>query len=755
MTDSSAPDSHLPDLHQLQAIVDASSDCVKVLDLDARLLSMNAGGLVAMEIEHFGSCHLLLWPEFWTGDGRLQVEAGLQAAREGRTFTFEGQANTFAGTPRWWDVRISPLRDRAGEITNLLAVSRDITARKRAEQEMQAQREQVQAYRVAALERQVSSQEQALEAFVQFTTTVASNTDLQVLAAAAADTFRRVLHDVSSGFYLIQGETAFPLAFSGNTPPELQAARRATGLSVHAPMVVKALQSPGAAFIEQEDAPEQTHGHACRLAITAYRRQGQPYALVTTATTRPAWTTQEKAIIDSVGRALGLALDRAHQVEILNAQNRILQQQTQALETERASLDAFVNFTQAAGAGVNALELARQAERVLRAALDRIVVVTYVQEGEFWKAVRWSDDLPQEVRAAVRQGVPVGAPNFAAAARSGQSVFVDGQPAGNGPASSAAEYGTIAFVPLQGGEVPWLLTVGMSSARAWTPRERSIIQAVGSALTLALKRTEQARQLLLQRDALSVRSQELQASNAELEALTFSASHDLRTPVRHVRSFTDLAQIALQRGEYAQVEQRLEIVRHATTRLEALIDGMLTLSRTGRQELQLQWIALDRIVAQARQDVEQEYPGRPVLWEVGELPQVHGDPRLIRQAITNLLNNALKFSAKEQRAEVKVWVEEVGGAWRISVQDNGVGFDPRFQQKLFGLFQRLHHERDFQGTGVGLATTRRIVLKHGGQVFAQSPDLKGARFGFTLPKPAQEPQEVKEGLEVAPVADSL
>ncbi len=142
---------------------------------------------------------------------------------------------------------------------------------------------------------------------------------------------------------------------------------------------------------------------------------------------------------------------------------------------------------------------------------------------------------------------------------------------------------------------------------------------------------------------------------------------------------------------------------------------------------------LNELVTQARQDVGAEFSGHPVRWRIGELPQVRGDRSMLQQVMTNLLSNAVKYSGKREQSEVEVWCEEGATEWKIHVRDNGVGFDPQYTQRIFGIFQRLHTDRDFQGSGVGLATVRRIVLKHGGQVSAESHGDAGATFSFTLP----------------------
>lgn len=233
---------------------------------------------------------------------------------------------------------------------------------------------------------------------------------------------------------------------------------------------------------------------------------------------------------------------------------------------------------------------------------------------------------------------------------------------------------------------------------------------------------------------LETANKELQASNDELEAFIYSASHDLRTPVRHVMSFAELAQKALEKTPNENVHRYLEVVKQGAQRINALIDGMLVLSRSGHQELNTGLVELNDLAAQARREVEQEFVGHPVHWQISDLPQVQGDRDLLQQVVTNLLSNAVKYSTTREQSDVEVWCEESASAWTICVRDNGVGFDPRYAQKLFGTFQRLHTEREFKGTGIGLATVRRIVLKHGGQVSAESPDDAGATFRVSLPR---------------------
>ena len=227
---------------------------------------------------------------------------------------------------------------------------------------------------------------------------------------------------------------------------------------------------------------------------------------------------------------------------------------------------------------------------------------------------------------------------------------------------------------------------------------------------------------------------ELSAANEELEAFAYSASHDLRTPVRHVQSFSELARRSLSGAPNEGAERYLGYVEQAAQRMSSLIDALLSLSRSSRQELTPAPVDLELLLRRARRDMESELAGREVQWQTSALPVVVGDQALLQQVMNNLLANAVKFSRIRQQAVIEVWSEEDAAAWTVFVRDNGVGFDPRYSERLFGVFQRLHTEREFEGTGVGLATVRRIVLRHGGNVSASSVPGEGATFGFTLPK---------------------
>jgi signal transduction histidine kinase len=228
------------------------------------------------------------------------------------------------------------------------------------------------------------------------------------------------------------------------------------------------------------------------------------------------------------------------------------------------------------------------------------------------------------------------------------------------------------------------------------------------------------------------RTAELQATNKELEAFTYSVSHDLRAPLRHISGFTKILSEDFGPSLPAEAQRQLQRIEQSAHRMGQLVDELLNLTRVGRQSLTMQVTGLDSIVKDVRNTLAPETEGRQVEWKVGELPFVECDPTLIRQVFQNLLTNALKYSRPRSPAVIEIGKMEKDGQIVIFVRDNGVGFSMKYADKLFGVFQRLHRAEDFEGTGVGLATVHRIVQKHGGRVWAEAELDKGATFYFTL-----------------------
>ncbi|RMG29097.1 MAG: PAS domain S-box protein [Bacteroidetes bacterium] len=287
---------------------------------------------------------------------------------------------------------------------------------------------------------------------------------------------------------------------------------------------------------------------------------------------------------------------------------------------------------------------------------------------------------------------------------------------------------------------------------------------------LVAKKTQQLKERIAEVEQLNAR---LQEANEELEGFSYSVSHDLRAPLRHINGFVGL--LMKREGERLDpVSTRfLQHTLQAVNKMKLLIEDLLSFSRTGRAEMASETVNMQAMVESVIEELAPEYQGRQINWSIGPLPKVQADPRLLRIVWYNLLSNAIKYTAPRQVANIEIGMVEKNGAvssplssnghqskgdekaspkeWAyppqqtlvpevtLFVRDNGVGFDQQYVGKLFGVFQRLHLEEEFEGTGIGLATVRRIIHRHKGHVWAEGEAGKGATFYFSLPL-VQEPE---------------
>ena len=255
--------------------------------------------------------------------------------------------------------------------------------------------------------------------------------------------------------------------------------------------------------------------------------------------------------------------------------------------------------------------------------------------------------------------------------------------------------------------------------------------------TLNEKLEERVRRRTAQLEAktteLEAKTLELQASVAELEAFAYSVSHDLRAPLRAMDGFSRILLDEL--GDSIPQDKRryLDNIRKNAQGMQELVDGLLAFSRLGRAALTPQLLDPSILVRQAMSDIGSVLDGTDVEIVVEDLPRCYADPVLLKQVFVNLLSNAVKFSNRVPGATVVVGAEKNGFENVYLVKDNGVGFDQRFVDQIFGVFQRLHRAEDYEGTGIGLALASRIVTRHGGRIWAEGAVGEGATFYFTIP----------------------
>jgi light-regulated signal transduction histidine kinase (bacteriophytochrome) len=234
---------------------------------------------------------------------------------------------------------------------------------------------------------------------------------------------------------------------------------------------------------------------------------------------------------------------------------------------------------------------------------------------------------------------------------------------------------------------------------------------------------------------LTLRAGELVAANKELESFAYSASHDLRAPLRHVIGYSELLQKHASSSLDDKGQRYILTILESGKRMGNLIDDLLAFSRIGRAESRTTEVNLQQLVKEVVSEIGQQTKGQDISWQIGPLPVCHGDRSLLKLVIVNLLSNAVKFSATRRPAKIEVGTTD-GSAndTEVFVRDNGVGFDMQYVDKLFGVFQRLHRADEFEGTGIGLATVQRIIHRHGGTVRAEGAVDQGAAFYFSVPK---------------------
>jgi light-regulated signal transduction histidine kinase (bacteriophytochrome) len=242
------------------------------------------------------------------------------------------------------------------------------------------------------------------------------------------------------------------------------------------------------------------------------------------------------------------------------------------------------------------------------------------------------------------------------------------------------------------------------------------------------------------RDELEIkvkeRTSDLQSVNKELEAFAYSVSHDLRAPVRHIAGFTELLQRHAGPVLDDKSRHHISMILDSANRMGTLVDDLLAFSRIGRAEAQTTTVHLEQLVKGVVGEIAPDTQDREIAWSIGTLPVCYGDPSMLRLVFGNLISNAVKFTRLRRTAQIEIGsLNHQPNEVVVFIKDNGVGFDMKYKDKLFGVFQRLHSQEAFEGTGIGLATVERVVRRHGGRVWAESSIDHGATFFVALPKP--------------------
>jgi two-component system sensor kinase len=247
------------------------------------------------------------------------------------------------------------------------------------------------------------------------------------------------------------------------------------------------------------------------------------------------------------------------------------------------------------------------------------------------------------------------------------------------------------------------------------------------------ERIEKVRSLNRLNEELMEERKKLEDANDELEAFAYSVSHDLRVPLRAIDGFSRILVEDYEENIDEEGKRLIGIIRENTKKMGQLIDDILQLSRAGRHEINLSEIDMESLIQTVFNELKQSNQARDIVLELEPLPQVYADRTLLQQVISNLLSNSIKFTIPRDTAIIKVGFQVAKKEYVYYVQDNGVGFNMKYSGKLFGLFQRLHGQNEFEGTGVGLSIVQRIIRRHGGDVWGEGEVDKGATIYFSLP----------------------
>jgi signal transduction histidine kinase len=289
---------------------------------------------------------------------------------------------------------------------------------------------------------------------------------------------------------------------------------------------------------------------------------------------------------------------------------------------------------------------------------------------------------------------------------------------------------------IAGGELLGALCVGDEQAQE-SDEQRTIAREIATQLSIAISQARLYQKVKRQAEELDARvrkrTAQLEVANRELEAFSYSVSHDLRAPLRHIDGFADLLRQSHGPELGEEGARYLDIISDSVKQMGRLIDDLLTFSRMARVEMHRERVDMGALARAVSRELPVHPPQRVVEWQIPALPEVRGDGAMLRQVWVNLLSNAVKYTSRRDRAKIEVRCREGDGELEFSVHDNGAGFDMKYADKLFGVFQRLHRSEEFEGTGVGLASVRRIVARHGGRTWAHGHLGEGAVIFFTLP----------------------
>ncbi|MFB9991363.1 ATP-binding protein [Deinococcus oregonensis] len=577
--------------------------------------------------------------------------------------------------------------------------------------------------RIATGTAQLDEERASLDAFTHFTEASAHTTEPLALAALAQEVLETIL-GVEVAYSELEDGLWKGRIFSKNTPPELVAYAQA-GFAAKLPSFAQPFETNEAVFVERWDAEREgaelteVYGAA---ALYPYLKQGKPYGLLTMGLTGiPTWTERQRGIFRSVGRNLALAFERAEQARHQAVQNAELDARTRALE-------GYAHLTQDLALQGEPLAFVRRAQEVVLSLLTPGYALYYERDGERWRnQVQVGNVGNLELQAFIDAGPLVGqTPSVDVPWTTQVPHYQDEYARGSDtPPEMVQHVTTVASLPvLRYGVVAGVFIAVLFDERKWTSTDKVVLETVVRSLGLALERAEQAGEL--QR-----RTEQLERSNAELEQFAYIASHDLQAPIRTVTSFAGMIERRYQEVLDDRGRLYLKQIMKGGEHMKRLVDDLLTFSRVHTEQREFGPVNARATFETVTQRLKAEAP-EAVLTGTA-LPMVWADAVQLDQLLQNLISNGLKYRRAGLTPQVRVSAQWEGQMWRFAVADNGIGIEPQYFERIFVIFQRLHGQETYQGTGIGLAVCKKIVERHGGHIWLESTLDEGTTFFFTLP----------------------
>jgi PAS domain S-box-containing protein len=662
----------------VRSITDHSEDTIFVKDRDSRFLFVNPAGLrqTGLTLEQMlGHSDMELNPN--AAEAAASMAADLRVMSSRLTETTEEEIVLPGGERRMLLTEKTPRLDPDGNVIGLVGISRDSTKRKRMEEALRDSEE-------------------------RFRTLYASMTEIVALHEIVTDAEGRAVD-----YRILDCNPAFTKATGisrdravGALASELYGAGKVPFLETYARVAATGEPASFETFFDLLSK---------HFDISVFSPKRGQFATVTEDITKRKQAegrlAKQQALLEGMNRVLREAILCETEKELADKCLTVAQELT-------GSQFGFVHEVNAAGT-VDSLALTDPG----------------------WTACR----MPQTEAAMLLKGMPIRG-IWANTIKLGEAVIA------NDPASHPDRVGVPAGhppllrfmgVPLKMGEKAIGLIGLANKASDYDREDQQVVESVASAFVEALQRLRARQQMRALNAFLDRRVQQrtklLETTNKELESFSYSVSHDLRAPLRAISGFAGI--LTEDHAQRLDDEGRrlLGTITGEAKRMGQLIDDLLHFSRAGRQPLQATEVDMSALARTVFDECMVQAPGRQLRFKLQPLPGAQGDTAMIRQVWANIISNAVKYTRPKPAAEIEITGHAKGGELVYCVKDNGVGFDMQYAQKLFGVFQRLHAESEFEGTGVGLALVQRIIHRHGGRVWAESRLNEGATFFFTLP----------------------